>query len=80
MNRTINLWCSHCYADHGQYHSPKSLMQESGVIAIIKRYLQVYDQIRVILFWEERRYCFNNLTFKPDHILFFFIVEINLVG
>ena len=29
-----NLWCSYCYADHGQYHAPSSLMPPEMAVMV----------------------------------------------
>src|SRR6266566_5370594 len=46
-----NLWCSYCYADHGQYHAPSSLMQPDTAVAIVTKCLGLYDNIRLIQFF-----------------------------
>ncbi len=46
-----NLWCSYCYADHGTYHTPASLMSAEQAIAIVTRCLKIYPKIRAIQFF-----------------------------
>jgi uncharacterized protein len=46
-----NLWCSYCYADHGQYHAPSSLMPPATAIRIVDRCLEFYSSIRSLQFF-----------------------------
>jgi len=46
-----NLWCSYCYADHGTYHTPVSLMTPEQAVAIVGRCLTTYPSIRSIQFF-----------------------------
>jgi uncharacterized protein len=46
-----NLWCSYCYADHGQYHAPSSLMDADRAVEIMARCLEFYPVIRSVQFF-----------------------------
>lgn len=46
-----NLWCSYCYADHGQYHAPSSLMAPDMAVDIVARCLKLYPRIRSLQFF-----------------------------
>jgi uncharacterized protein len=46
-----NLWCSYCYADHGQYHAPSSLMAPEMAVDIVSRCLKLYPTIRSVQFF-----------------------------
>ena len=46
-----NLWCSYCYADHGQYHAPNSLMKPDRAIAAVSRCLELYPRVRTVQFF-----------------------------
>jgi radical SAM protein with 4Fe4S-binding SPASM domain len=46
-----NLWCSYCYADHGTYHSPTSLMSEEMAVKIVANCLKFYSEIKTIHFF-----------------------------
>lgn len=46
-----NLWCSYCYADHGQYHAPSSLMAPDMAVDIVSRCLKLYPTIRSLQFF-----------------------------
>ena len=46
-----NLWCSYCYADHGQYHAPSSLMPPEMAVNIVERCLTFYPLIRSLQFF-----------------------------
>lgn len=46
-----NLWCSYCYADHGQYHAPSSLMAPDMAVGIVSRCLELYPSIRSLQFF-----------------------------
>lgn len=46
-----NLWCSYCYADHGQYHAPSSLMAPEMAVNIVERCLRFYPVIRSLQFF-----------------------------
>ncbi len=46
-----NLWCSYCYADHGTYHAPASLMSPEHAVAAVARSLEFYSSIRSVQFF-----------------------------
>ena len=46
-----NLWCSYCYADHGTYHSPASLMSAKHVVEIVARCIELYPRIAIVQFF-----------------------------
>jgi uncharacterized protein len=46
-----NLWCSYCYADHGQYHAPNSLMKPDRAVAAVSRCLELYPRLRTVQFF-----------------------------
>ena len=46
-----NLWCSYCYADHGRYHAPSSLMAPATAIGIVARCMELYPAIRSLQFF-----------------------------
>jgi len=46
-----NLWCSYCYADHGQYHAASSLMAPAMAVDIVRRCLKLYPTIRSLQFF-----------------------------
>jgi sulfatase maturation enzyme AslB (radical SAM superfamily) len=46
-----NLWCSYCYADHGQYHAASSLMAPATAVHIVERCLKFYPTIRSLQFF-----------------------------
>lgn len=48
---SCNLWCSYCYADHGTYHAPASLMSIEKAVQAAQRCLQLYPQIGTVQFF-----------------------------
>jgi uncharacterized protein len=46
-----NLWCSYCYADHGNYHSPSSLMPPAEAVAVVKKCLSLYAGVSMVHFF-----------------------------
>ncbi len=46
-----NMWCSYCYADHGQYHAASSLMAPAMAVDIVARCLKLYPTIRSLQFF-----------------------------
>jgi uncharacterized protein len=48
---SCNLWCSYCYADHGNYHSPTSLMPPETAVEVVKKCIRLYPNIGAIQFF-----------------------------
>lgn len=46
-----NLWCSYCYADHGMYHSPSSLLKPEQAVEMVRRALKFYSGFKAIQFF-----------------------------
>lgn len=51
ISNACNLWCSYCYADHGTYHSPASLMAVEQAVQAVARCLDMYASIRTVQFF-----------------------------
>jgi sulfatase maturation enzyme AslB (radical SAM superfamily) len=51
ISNTCNLWCSYCYADHGLYHAPKSLMPATRATSIVTKVLDLYSGVNVAHFF-----------------------------
>jgi len=51
ISNACNLWCSYCYADHGHYHEPASLMPPDVGAAIVERVLDLYSGVRRVQFF-----------------------------
>lgn len=51
ISNSCNLWCSYCYADHGNYHSPSSLMDAGKALDVVARCIEFYRSIRTIQFF-----------------------------
>jgi uncharacterized protein len=51
ISNACNLWCSYCYADHGFYHSPASLMPAERAVAIMERVLSLYAAVDIVHFF-----------------------------
>jgi sulfatase maturation enzyme AslB (radical SAM superfamily) len=48
---SCNLWCSYCYADHGNHPSPSSLMPPAKAVAAVKRCLDLYAGVSMVHFF-----------------------------
>jgi len=48
ISNACNLACAYCYADHGLYHSPKSLMSPEYARAIVDRVTALYGRIETV--------------------------------
>ncbi len=48
---SCNLWCSYCYADHGQYHDRKHLMKPERGVRIFRGIAALYDRVGNIHFF-----------------------------
>jgi uncharacterized protein len=51
ISNACNLWCSYCYADHGFYHEPKSLMPVEQASAVVAKILDSYGAIETVHFF-----------------------------
>jgi len=51
ISNACNLWCSYCYADHGFYHAPKSLMAPETAAAVVHRILEHYEDVEIVHFF-----------------------------
>ena len=51
ISNACNLWCSYCYADHGLYHAPKSLMPVERATAIVSKVLDYYGAVETVHFF-----------------------------
>jgi sulfatase maturation enzyme AslB (radical SAM superfamily) len=51
ISNACNLWCSYCYADHGFYHAPKSLMPVDRARAIVSKILDYYGGVETVHFF-----------------------------
>lgn len=51
ISNNCNLWCEYCYADHGFYHSPRSLMSVDTARQIVDAATTYYDPINVVHFF-----------------------------
>ncbi|MGF1550565.1 MAG: radical SAM protein [Sphingomonadaceae bacterium] len=48
ISNACNLACEYCYADHGLYHSPKSLMSPARAEALVARITAMYREVRTV--------------------------------
>lgn len=51
ISNACNLWCSYCYADHGTYHAPASLMSAERAVTAVARSLEIYSGMRTVHFF-----------------------------
>ena len=51
ISNNCNLWCSYCYADHGFYGSPKSLMSADIARSLAHRAVDCFSSIDVVHFF-----------------------------
>jgi len=51
ISNACNLWCSYCYADHGLYHEPKSLMPSERATAVVQKILERYEEVEIVHFF-----------------------------
>lgn len=51
VSNACNLWCSYCNADHGYYHSEKSLMPVARAEAIVSRVMEMYAGVSIVHFF-----------------------------
>jgi len=51
ISNACNLWCSYCYADHGTYHAPASLMSAERAVTAVARSLEIYSSVHTVHFF-----------------------------
>jgi sulfatase maturation enzyme AslB (radical SAM superfamily) len=51
ISNNCNLWCEYCYADHGFYHAPRSLMSLDVAKEIMHKITDIYEPIKTVQFF-----------------------------
>jgi uncharacterized protein len=51
ISNKCNLRCSYCYAGHGRYHAPESLMPAARAEAIVEKLLAYYSGVGTVQFF-----------------------------